>query len=116
MKLRMVTSGLIVMSMLATPAGVVFGQDSDTDRSHPKTFVKDSVITTKIKTKLAAEHLSTLANIRVDTDRDGVVWLRGTAPSQEAADRVMDIARSTEGVTRVKSEIIVRKAGTERAD
>jgi len=29
--------------------------DSDTDRSHPKTFVKDSVITTKVKAKLAEE-------------------------------------------------------------
>jgi len=93
--------------MLLAPAAFVFGQDSDTDRSHPKAFVKDSVITTKIKTRLADDHLGSLAHIRVDTDRDGVVWLTGTAPSQEAADRAMDIARSTEGVSRVKSEIIV---------
>jgi hyperosmotically inducible protein len=110
MNLKIVTSGLIVTSMLLAPVGLVFGQDSDTDRSHQRAFVKDSVITTKIKTKLAAEHLGTLAHIKVDTDKDGVVYLSGTAPTQEAADKAMDIARSTEGVERVRSEILVRRA------
>jgi hyperosmotically inducible periplasmic protein len=106
MNLKIVASSLIVMSTLVAPA--VFAQDSDADRSHPKAFVKDSVITTKVKSKLAAEHLGTLAHIRVDTDKDGVVWLSGTAPTREAADRAADIARSTEGVAAVKSDIKVR--------
>jgi hyperosmotically inducible protein len=38
-------------------------------------FVKDSAITTKIKTKLAADHPTSLALVHVDTDKDGVVWL-----------------------------------------
>lgn len=110
MNLKIVTSGLIVTSLLLAPVGLAFGQDSDTDRSHPRAFVKDSVITTKIKTKLAADHMGTLAHIKVDTDKDGVVYLSGTAPTQEAADKAMDIARSTEGVERVRSEILVRRA------
>jgi hypothetical protein len=40
--------------------------DSDADRSHAKAFVKDSAITTKIKTKLAAEHITSLGRIHVD--------------------------------------------------
>jgi hypothetical protein len=34
--------------------------DSDTDRAHAKAFVKDSAITSKIKTRLAAEHITSL--------------------------------------------------------
>jgi hypothetical protein len=32
--------------------------DSDSDRSRPKTFVNDSAVTTNIKIKLAAQHLT----------------------------------------------------------
>jgi hyperosmotically inducible protein len=45
----------------------------------------------------------------VDTDENGVVWLRGTAPTQEAADRAVAIARETEGVKDVRSHIKVRQ-------
>ena len=107
MKLRLTTSALIIAGALL--GANALAQDADMDRSHPKAFVKDSVITTKIKSKLAAEHISPLAHIKVDTDQDGVVWLSGTAPTQEAAERAVSIARNTEGVARVKSNIDVRK-------
>jgi hyperosmotically inducible periplasmic protein len=47
--------------------------DSDADRNHPVNFIEDSVITTKIKTRLASEHLASLKHIRIDTDKDGIV-------------------------------------------
>lgn len=84
-------------------------QDSDADRSHPKAFVKDSAITIKIKTKLAAEHITSLGRIHVDTDKDGVVWLSGSARTQEAADKAEAIARDTEGVKAVHSHIRIKK-------
>ena len=83
-------------------------QDADVDRSHPKAFVNDSVITTKIKTKLAADHVSSLAKIRVDTDADGVVWLSGSAHSKDEIKRAVEIARNTEGVRGVHSALIVK--------
>jgi len=86
----------------------VHAQDADTDRSHPKAFVKDSAITTKVKTKLAAEHITSLGHIRVDTDENGVVWLSGSAHSREAVDRAIDIARNTDGVRDVHSTLKVR--------
>lgn len=84
-------------------------EDSDTDRSHPKAFVKDSVITAKIKAKLAADKLGSLAHIKVDTDDNGNVWLSGTARTQEEADRAHSIAHATEGVKSVKNHIKVKK-------
>ena len=90
-------------------SAVIVAEDSDTDRSHPVAFVKDSAITTKIKTKLAAEHITSLGRIHVDTDKDGVVWLTGSARTQEAADKAVSIARATEHVKAVHSEITIKK-------
>ncbi len=106
MKLKHVLLTPIILSPLLGP--VALAHDSDADRSNPKAFVKDSAITAKIKTKLAAEHLTSLAKLRVDTDENGVVWLRGTTKTEEAADKAVEIARNTEGVSSVKSDIRVR--------
>jgi hypothetical protein len=37
---------------------VATAQDSPSDTAHAETYVKDSAITTKIKTRLAAEHIT----------------------------------------------------------
>ena len=95
-----------LVGALLTPV-LSFGDDADMDRSHPKAFVKDSEITTKIKSKLAAKHMSTLTNIKVDTDSQGVVWLSGKAPTQDASDLAAMIAKDTDGVTSVHNKIIV---------
>jgi len=81
--------------------------DTDSDRSSPKSFVKDSVITAKIKAELAEEKVSCLVKIKVDTDDKGVVHLSGTAPSKAAADKAVSIARAVKGVKSVKSTIKV---------
>ena len=108
MKTTFVTTCLVFGTLLGS--GVTWaGEDSDTDRSHPAAFVKDSAITTAIKAKLAAEHITSLGRIHVDTDKDGVVWLTGSARSDEAADKAVSIARETEGVKAVHSEIKIKK-------
>src|SRR5438477_9361801 len=107
MRYALATTCFVLGAALAPVAA--YAADSDTDRANPATFVKDSVITTKIKSKLAAEHLSSATNIKVDTDRDGVVWMSGTANSQEEVNQAISIAKNTEGVRSVKSDLkIVR--------
>jgi len=106
MKMRILATSVLLVGVLAAPLAVA--QDADTDRAHPKAFVKDSVITTKIKSKLAAQHITSVGRIHVDTDENGVVWLTGSARSQEAIDRAISIARETEGVKDVKSTLKVR--------
>src|ERR1035437_10663900 len=100
MKTNFVIACLVCGTLLGSVVALA-GDDSDTDRSHPKAFVKDSAITTKIKTQLAAEHITSLGRIHVDTDKDGVVWLSGSARTQEAADKAEAIARDTEHVRSV---------------
>jgi hyperosmotically inducible protein len=107
MKLKSTVTACLIMGALL--GSVALAADSDTDRAHPKAFIKDSAITTKIKAKLAAEHITSLGRIKVDTDKDGVVWLTGSARSQEAVDKAVAIAHDTEGVTAVKSHLKVKQ-------
>ncbi len=106
MKMRILATSLLLAGVMAGPLAIA--QDADTDRAHPKAFVKDSVITSKIKSKLAAQHITSVGRIHVDTDQNGVVWLSGSARSQEAIDRAVAIARETEGVKDVQSTLKVR--------
>lgn len=107
MNTKLAAIGIVVASLI-TPF-VAHAADSDADRKSPGAYVKDSVITTKVKSKLAAEKLRTLANVHVDTDNKGMVVLSGTVRAQETADKAVEIARATEGVTSVQSTIVVKK-------
>lgn len=77
-----------------------------------KTYVKDSVITTKVKTQLAAEKASSLVKIEVDTTDKGVVVLTGTAANQAAVDRAGAIAKAVKGVTKVENNVKVSSGDT----
>ena len=101
-------TSILALGMLITPIAALAADDGTTDRSHPKAFVKDSAITMEIKSKLAAEHITSLGHIHVDTDNDGVVWLTGSARSQEAVDKALSIARATEHVKSVHSDLSVK--------
>ena len=105
---KQVAIACVAMATLFGSAMVVAAEDSDADRSHPMDFVKDSAITTKIKTKLAADHLTSLGHIQVDTDKAGEVWLSGNARTQEAIDKAMTISRETKGVRQVHSTVTVK--------
>ncbi len=103
---KLILSGLIAAGAFCLPA-LADDNKMDSDTSHPGAYVKDSVITTKVKSKLAAKHMSTLTNIKVDTDNQGVVWLSGKAPTQDASDLAAMLAKDTDGVTSVHNKIVV---------
>ena len=107
MKTKHAIACLIAASLVGPIVAVA--EDTDADRSNPTAFVKDSAITTAVKAELAAHHLDSLANISVDTDKNGVVWLSGTAHTQDAIDQAISIARKTEGVKSVHSTLKVQK-------
>jgi len=58
---------------------------------------------------LQKKKISSLVHIRVDTDSKGVVWLSGTAESQDSVDKAVSIARDTEGVSSVENHIKIKK-------
>ena len=100
------TTCLLAGALILPMAG--YTADGDTDRSSPKAFIKDSVITTKIKAKLAKEKPSSLIHIKVDTDKKGIVSLSGTARNQKAVDKAVAIAYGVKGVTFVQNEIEIK--------
>jgi hyperosmotically inducible periplasmic protein len=106
MNIKLVASCLVTGALMLPIAG--YTADGDTDRSSPKAFVKDSVITAKIKAELAEQKLSSLVRINVDTDNKGRVTLSGTAASQNAADNAVSIARGVRGVTSVQNNIQIK--------
>ena len=106
MKIKLAATCFILGTLLTPIIG--FTADSDTNRTHPKAYVKDSVITTKIKAKLAEEKMNSLVHIRVDTDSNGVVWLSGSAKTKADADQAVSIARDTEGVKSVENHIKIK--------
>jgi hyperosmotically inducible protein len=69
--------------------------------------VTDTSVTTRVKAGFSGETLLKDTAIDVDT-RDRVVTLRGTVDSNAAKARAAEIARSTDGVTDVVNQIVVR--------
>lgn len=103
MKTKIVTICFLLGTVLAPMAG--HAEDADKDRSSPKTFVKDAVITTKIKAEFAKDKQVSVRHIKVDTDNKGVVQLSGTARSQQEVEKAVQIARNVEGVVAVENRI-----------
>lgn len=114
MKHKIATSCFLIGSFLApimTFATEVYTgtakAERHEDRAHPTTWVMDSVITTKIKAKLANDNPGSMKHIQVDADADGVVWLTGTANTQDDVNQAIQTARSTENVKSVWSDLSV---------
>jgi hyperosmotically inducible protein len=107
MKLVLTIAGLALCGAAVMPFAQA-AEARDADHGDARAFVKDSVITTKIKSKLAAEHLPSLANIHVDTDANGIVVLSGTASTQAQIEQAQQVAGDTEGVRHVRNELTLR--------
>ena len=109
MKSKLATTLLVIGTLLAPVAAIAADTtERQADRAHPMTWVKDSMITTKIKAKLAADHPGSMKNIRVDTDKDGVVWMTGTTNNQEEINQAITTARKTAGVKSVWSDLTIK--------
>ena len=70
-------------------------------------YVDDSVITTKVKSLLAADDFLKSFQIGVETYK-GTVQLSGFVNSQKAIDKAIEISRSVKGVKSVKNDLIVK--------
>jgi osmotically-inducible protein OsmY len=67
----------------------------------------DPLISATVKMKFAADDLVKAHQINVDSERDGVITLRGTVQSEAAHRRAVEIAKATEGVRQVNDLIKV---------
>ena len=94
----------LVLIMLSAALGACA---STSKQSSTGEYIDDSVITTKVKSLLAADDFVKSFQIGVETYK-GVVQLSGFVNSQAAADKAVEIAKSVQGVKSVKNDLIVK--------
>jgi len=110
MKQTLLKTALIVTIGTAASLGLAASDrpaaapGADTGSRSVGTTIDDATITAKVKTALISDEVTKAGKIDVDTSR-AAVTLKGTVGSKAEADRAMQIARSTEGVTAVRSEL-----------
>ena len=105
MKISQLASLVVVGALVAPLAS--HAADTKPEGSTTRTWGKDSVVTTKIKTQLAASKVSSLATVHVDTDANGYVQLTGKVASPAEKDRAEAIAKAVEGVKSVDNQLTV---------
>jgi len=94
---------LVLLMLVATFAACA----STRTQSSPGDYVDDSVITTKVKSLLAADDFLKSFRISVETFQ-GTVQMSGFVNTQKAVDKAGEIARSVTGVKSVKNDLIVK--------
>jgi hyperosmotically inducible periplasmic protein len=104
MKNKLVIAGFLLGAALA-PVAAYSADTMANDSAKARHYVKDSVVTTKVKAKLAEQKVASLVKIQVDTDDQGVVYLSGTTKTQAEADQAVSITRGVQGVTSVHSDL-----------
>jgi osmotically-inducible protein OsmY len=70
-------------------------------------YIDDTVITTKVKSQLAADDFLRSFEISVETYK-GVVQLSGFVDNQATIDRAGEVAGEVQGVVSVKNNLIVK--------
>jgi|SRR5690606_4883556 len=107
MKIRSNTARLIAASFAVAAAAAmnpVYAADPVAADPAPANYAGDALLTSKVKAALVeAKDVSSL-KINVTTN-DGVVVLKGEAPTTEAAQQAVAVAAGVDGVKDVKSEL-----------
>jgi hyperosmotically inducible protein len=80
------------------------------DRAGNREAVSDTALTGKVKSALAADvGLKTVTGIDVDSDKGGVVTLKGKVDSADMKKRAEQVAKKVNGVKSVKNQLTVTK-------
>ena len=100
MRFKLATTCFVIGSVLAPFAA--YAADSDTDRSNPRrTTSRTRSLRPRSRRSWRRNTPGGTKHISVDTDKDGVVWMTGTANGQAEVDKAVAIARDTRGVKSV---------------
>ncbi len=94
---------LIIVLLIASFAGC----GSSSKQSSTGEYIDDTVITTKVKSLLAADDFLKSFQVSVETFK-GTVQLSGFVDSHQAVNRAAEITRDVKGVRAVKNNLIVK--------
>ncbi|MGI9303928.1 MAG: BON domain-containing protein [Gammaproteobacteria bacterium] len=98
--INLMMASLVVLSL----AGCTGGRTQESFGE----YVDSAALGTKIRTAIIKDPLLKLSQIDVKTFKS-TVQLSGFVDSQEAADRAVQIARTTKGVKQVQNSLIVKE-------
>jgi hyperosmotically inducible protein len=101
---KRVVQYLVILMLIAGIAACA----STSKRSGTGEYVDDTVITTKVKSLLAADDFLKSFEISVETYK-GIVQLSGFVNTQDAVNRAGEIAKSVQGVSSVKNNLNVKR-------
>jgi osmotically-inducible protein OsmY len=102
-KVRFVIRFFVVLMLIATFAACA----STPKQEGAGEYVDDSVVTTKVKSLLAADDFLKSFEISVETFK-GVVQLSGFVDSKKAIDKAGEITSGVKGVKSVKNNLNVK--------
>jgi hypothetical protein len=102
-KRNIVVNFLVLLMLIATFAACA----ATGTRESSGEYVDDSVITTKVKSLLAADDFLKSFQISIETYQ-GIVQLSGFVNSQKAVDKADEIVKSVKGVKSIKNNLIVK--------
>jgi hyperosmotically inducible protein len=91
----------------AREAGAEIGEKAALAAARVSESLEEGSLTAKIKAKMVLDDLVKARAINVTTDGTAVT-LTGTVHSPQERDRALDLARETDGVTRVVDQLVVR--------
>jgi len=94
---------VLVLMLIATFVSCA----STSKQSSTGEYIDDSVITTKVKSLLAADDFLKSFDIGVETYK-GTVQLSGFVSSQAAVDKAVQITRGVGGVKSVNNSLVVK--------
>jgi hypothetical protein len=102
-KRNIVVHCLVLLMLIATFAACAATRTQESTGE----YIDDSVITTKVKSLLAADDFLKSFQIGVETFQ-GTVQLSGFVNSQKAVDKAVEIVRSVKGIKSIKNNLIVK--------
>jgi osmotically-inducible protein OsmY len=92
----------------ARQTGAAIGEKVATGAAQAEQALGDAALTAKIKSKMALDDHVKARAINVDT-ADSVVTLSGVVASKDERKRAVQLARDTDGITRVVDKLEVSK-------
>ena len=100
----------IATTAIAQPAGEKPTAPSADQGAKNKQAVSEAALTGKVKSALAADiGLKTITGIDVDSDKGGVVTLKGKVDPADIKKRAEMVAKKVSGVKSVKNQLTVTK-------
>lgn len=109
------TAFAIISFGLIMPVNDANASENITESSNLKNVISDTAITAAVKTKFLADRKIKASDIIVETV-NGKVFLAGSVEDKVTEDRVMLLAKNTNGVKEVDSKLVIMSNSSEKSE